>query len=155
MLNFFLLPLHVPYRESITWSPVITFMHYFMACPRLFLYHRVNQELMQSDSAILSCMLNIPVSSASAHTSQTTHSVTMATVLVCITMYHRQNTAIVVTMTTYKHPHTLAWAQTWASIVRVQSLTAKSHGTEFQKLWQRTHTERYSHKSTSPHEKVH
>jgi len=79
-------------------------------------------------------MLNIPDSSASVHTSQTTHLVTMATVLVCITMYHRQNTAIVVTMTTYKHPHTLAWAQTWASIVRVQSLTAKSHGTAFQKL---------------------
>lgn len=38
MLNFFLLPLHVPYRESITWSAIITFTHYFMACPRLFLY---------------------------------------------------------------------------------------------------------------------
>jgi hypothetical protein len=60
-------------------------------------------------------MLNIHVSSASVHTSQTTHPVTMATVLVCITMYHRQNTAIVVTMTTYKHPQTPAWAQTWAS----------------------------------------
>jgi len=99
-------------------------------------------------------MLNIPVSSASVHTSQKTHLVTMATVLVCIPMYHRQNTAIVVTMITYKHPHTLAWAQTWASIVRVQSLTVKSHGTEFQKLRQRTYTEWYSHKSTSPHERV-
>lgn len=100
-------------------------------------------------------MLNITVSSASVHTSQTTHSVTMTTVLVCITLYHRQNTAIVFTMTTYKHPHTLAWAQTWAFIVRVQSLTAKNNGTAFQKLRQRTHTEWYSHKPTSPHERVH
>jgi len=38
MLNLFLLPLHVPYTESITWSPVITFTHYFMPCPQLFLY---------------------------------------------------------------------------------------------------------------------
>ena len=99
-------------------------------------------------------MLNITVSSASVHASQTTHLVTMSTVLVCITMFHRQNTAIVVTMKTYKHPHTLAWAQTWAFIVRVQSLTAKSHGTAFQKLRQRTHTELYSHKPMSPHERL-